>query len=1026
MKKYLLLVLTFFVCNFSYTQVNIFEPKQGITDKAILPIAFINATIHVDKNNTIKDGIFIIKGNRVVKVGKDIAIPKNAIIYDIKDKHIYHSFIELFSSLNIIKEKAKAHSSSPQYKSTKKGPYHWNEAIRSEYNAFENISTNYSSFKPYLNKGFGLVLTHHPYGIHRGTGGLICLTKKPENIILADKAANFLSFNKGISRQAYPNSLMGSIALLRQFFIDNDWYKQNVLNQHPKVNLSYEANLQNETLPNIFILERKLDIFRAEKISREANLNFIYKGTGKEYENIEEIKTLNPKIIVPLNFPKPMDIDDPFNAFKISTNELSHWKHAPENLFHLEQNKIPYCITSDTLKGKSFFKQLHTAINNGASKENIYYALTELPAKWLGIDSICGTLQPGKIANFLITEKSIFDPKNRILENWVLGQKFTVNHSLANDVRGVYKFNTGIKEKTLTINGEKEKPKAFIIYNIISDSTSKKGDLILDENGRKIKVKKQKKVAANIRCQNQTIQLNFKDGDDYLILSGKVNYNSTSINGDGQDGMGNLFKWSAIKLKDSVTNKKDSITPKKLEIKYYKPREHIDFSMEKYPEKSNVIFKNATIWTADEKGTFKGDIWIKNGVIHDIGNNLSNITDENSVIIDLSGKHISPGIIDEHSHIAIQKGVNEGSNAVTSEVRIGDVINPEDINIYRQLAGGVTSTQLLHGSANPIGGQSAIIKMRWGKPAEEMKIKTAPGFIKFALGENVKQSNWGWRYSSRYPQTRMGIEQIYYDAFHNAKEYQAQIDLYNSLNKSQKKKLTPPKRDLQLESLSEIMNNKRFITCHSYVQSEINMLMHMADSMGFKINTFTHILEGYKVADKMKLHGAGASTFSDWWAYKYEVREAIPYNACLLSQMGIVTAVNSDDAEMGRRLNQEASKAIKYGSCSEEEAIKLVTINPATLLHINDRTGSLKVGKDADIVIWDNPPLSTYAKVEQTYVDGCLLFDAKQQAKLVKSNRAKRASLTNEMILAKKNGSPTRPIKLQKNKVHRCNDFEIE
>jgi imidazolonepropionase-like amidohydrolase len=314
--------------------------------------------------------------------------------------------------------------------------------------------------------------------------------------------------------------------------------------------------------------------------------------------------------------------------------------------------------------------------------------------------------------------------------------------------------------------------------------------------------------------------------------------------------------------------------------------------------------------------------------------------------------------------------------------------------------------------------------MRWGQTAEEMKIKTAPKFIKFALGENVKQSNWGWRYSIRYPQTRMGVEQIYYDAFIEAKEYQNKIDDFNNLPKKVKK--IEPKKDLQLEALSEIINEKRFITCHSYIQSEINMLMKMADSMGFRINTFTHILEGYKVADKMKAHGVGASTFSDWWAYKYEVRDAIPHNACLLTKMGIVTAINSDDAEMGRRLNQEASKAIKYGGCSENEAIKLVTINPAKLLHIDDRTGSIKKGKDADIVIWDHSPLSVYAKVEQTYVDGRLLYDYIIQEKLFEENQKNRSNIISEMILAKKNGAQTQRIKKQDNKLHKCNEFEID
>jgi hypothetical protein len=332
-------------------------------------------------------------------------------------------------------------------------------------------------------------------------------------------------------------------------------------------------------------------------------------------------------------------------------------------------------------------------------------------------------------------------------------------------------------------------------------------------------------------------------------------------------------------------------------------------------------------------------------------------------------------------------------------VEIGSAINSEDINIYRQLAGGVTTSQLLHGSANPIGGQSALIKLRWGEDADGLKFEDAPGFIKFALGENVKQSNWGDDYRSRFPQTRMGVEQVYYDLFIQAMEYKSRWQQYERERSNLSLRArwrgdvpVAPRRDLEMETLVEILDGQRHITCHSYRQDEINMLMHVADSLGFKINTFTHILEGYKVADKLAAHGAGGSTFSDWWAYKYEVKDAIPYNGAVLHGQGVVTAINSDDDEMARRLNQEAAKAVKYGGVSEEEALKFVTLNPAKLLRIDDRVGSLEVGKDADLVVWDDHPLSMYAQVQQTFIDGCRYFDvAEDQAKRawMKSERAR-------------------------------------
>jgi imidazolonepropionase-like amidohydrolase len=344
-------------------------------------------------------------------------------------------------------------------------------------------------------------------------------------------------------------------------------------------------------------------------------------------------------------------------------------------------------------------------------------------------------------------------------------------------------------------------------------------------------------------------------------------------------------------------------------------------------------------------------------------------------VIDATGKHLTPGILDEHSHIAIEGGVNEGTHAVTAEVRIGDVIDPDDINIYRQLAGGVTAAHLLHGSANPIGGQCQLIKLRWGAEPEELKFEGAPATIKFALGENVKQSNWGDRFTRRYPQTRLGVEEIMRDAFQAALEYEAEWQRWRALPERERQRSIPPRRDLQLEALLEILRGKRLIHCHSYVQSEILMLMRLAEQFGFRVNVFTHVLEGYKVARELARHGAGASTFSDWWAYKFEVYDAIPYNPAIMHEQGVLVAINSDDAEMGRRLAQEAGKSVGYSGISEEEALKFVTLNPARMLRVDHRVGSIEVGKDADIVLWSGPPLSTRSVVEQTYVDGRCYFD---------------------------------------------------
>jgi imidazolonepropionase-like amidohydrolase len=426
----------------------------------------------------------------------------------------------------------------------------------------------------------------------------------------------------------------------------------------------------------------------------------------------------------------------------------------------------------------------------------------------------------------------------------------------------------------------------------------------------------------------------------------------------------------------------------------------------------------------EKEGILKNtDVLLKGGKIAAIGQNLS---DPNARIIDGTGKHLSPGIIDEHSHIAAAS-INEGAQSVTSEVRIGDNLNPEDINIYRQLSGGVTTSHILHGSANVIGGQTQLIKLRWGANDQELKFLNSDGFIKFALGENVKRTA-ATQGNTRYPDTRMGVEQVLIDAFTRAKDYKKEWAEYNAAkDKLVKEKksaagLAAPRRDLELDALAEILDNKRFITCHSYVQSEITGLIEVADKMGFKVNTFTHILEGYKVADKMLKHGANASTFSDWWAYKVEVEDAIPYNAAIMTKVGLNVAINSDDAEMARRLNQEAAKTMKYGGMTPEQALAMVTINPAKMLHVADRVGSLKIGKDADVVLWSDNPLSIYAKSLYTIVDGTVYFDRMHDQELEKAITEERTRLVKKMTGEKRSGGTVIPAQPSYQVIFSCSE----
>ena len=567
------------------------------------------------------------------------------------------------------------------------------------------------------------------------------------------------------------------------------------------------------------------------------------------------------------------------------------------------------------------------------------------------------------------------------------------------DVRGDYE---------LTMNNEKFKLK------IEGEVASLKTDL---------KTQADKKVNSKLTLANNWLNLLIRTSDTTKVEFNRLSAfitDANSFSGKAILANGQESYWYAKKIVTPSETKKDEEKKKELNKIFPVTYPNLPYGNLQKPSQKTLLFKNVTVWTNEKEGILEEtDVLIKNGKIASIGKGLQDAT---AMIIDGKGKHLTNGIIDEHSHIAISRGVNEAGHNSSAEVTIEDVVNSDDINIYRNLAGGVTTSQLLHGSANPIGGRSAIVKWKWGLSPDEMIYQNSPQFIKFALGENVKQSNWGLENPTRFPQTRMGVEQVFIDYFTRAKEYDNTWKAYNTQGK--KGNLKAPRVDVELQTLADIINKKRFISCHSYVQSEILMLMRVAEKFNFNVNTFTHILEGYKVADEMKKHGVGASTFSDWWGYKFEVNDAIPYNAALMQKQGVVVAINSDDAEMSRRLNQEAAKAVKYGNVSEEEAWKMVTLNPAKLLHLDDKVGSIKIGKDADLVLWSDNPLSVYAKAEKTMIEGVVYFDKEMDEAQRKVIAKEKTELITQLLQEKNQGMTTQaPSKKEKIHYH-CDTLE--
>ncbi len=959
-----------------------FPTNRGVKKTENNLIAFTGATIYLTPHKVIKKGTLLIQDGKIVNVGKSIKIPKNAKIIDTHQKTIYPSFIDIYTNFGtpVFNEKAKkGFYPIVQYDAGRKG-YYWNDHIRPEVNAYESFNYNNKKAKEYIKAGFGLLNSYVDDGIMQGTGVLVALnnTDTDAQRILSKKSANFLSFSRSKkTHQMYPTSRMGAMALLRQAYLDAIWYK----NGHAKKkDLALEALNKNQSLPQIFRAGDWLNNLRADKVGDEFNIQYTIVGGGDEFERIHDIKKTNATYIIPINFKKPYDVSNIELANQISLGDLRKWNQEPTNPSILAKNNIPFALTTYKVKSiKDFSTNLKKAIDYGLSKTVALEALTTVPSKILKNTKI-GNLQTGSYANFLITSGEIFDKETVIYENWVLGEKNVINTRDIKDITGEYFLSINNQNYTMVVSGKDAKQTAKI----------KKGET---------------EIKSKFSFKDDWIQITLNDTNKFTRLSGQIINPSNLMQGTGIDANGNEITWSASqkskKSKKEVKKKETEKTPEIVSVSF----PNIGYGNHSLPKPKTILIKNATIWTSENEEVLNNsDILITDGKIAGIGKNLKS---RKATVIDGTGKYVTAGIVDEHSHIAAT-AINEAGHNSTAEVSIEDVVNPSDINIYRNIAGGVTSIQILHGSANPIGGRSAILKLKWGENAAGLIYDNSPKFIKFALGENVKQSNWGDAQTVRFPQTRMGVEQVYLDYFQRAKEYDAK-----------KKSGQPYRKDIELETLAEILNKERFISCHSYVQSEINMLMKVAEKFNFNINTFTHILEGYKVADKMKKHGVGGSTFSDWWAYKYEVNDAIPYNAAIMHNQGVTVAINSDDAEMSRRLNQEAAKAVKYGGMSEQEAWRTVTINPAKLLHLDNRTGSLKKGKDADVVLWSGNPMSIYSKVEKTIIDGAIYFDIDKDLQKRKEMKAERAKLIGLMLKEKMKGAKTKaPVKKARKLFH--------
>ena len=955
--------------------------KQSTRNNAPSAWAITHALVFTEPGVYIKDCSILIRNGRIEKVGRYIQIPRDAYRVDLEGATVYAGFIDSWVEN---KNKNQSLSTTKSY---------FNPNINPEYDPASNIKISKKDLNELRKNGFTTAHIVPKEGIIQGASSVILLDKTQKQI--SSNIAQVISFNERKKNyKGYPKSQLGSIALIRQTIIDSKWYKkgQEIYrnnqdeNSPPLIDKSLASlnHFIKYKLPFLFISNNETESFRALEIAKEFNIKPWIYGSGYEYRRLDYFDKQKPSFILNLNYPKIPNISNPEEALQYSTRELKHWEKAPENLIEIHNKSLTFSLTSSDLdKGQSFRSNLNKSIELGLPKDVALSSLTTNPALEMGIDKFLGKIAPGYIANLVIVDGDYFDIKSRVISVWIEGKEFPIAPRYQVKYKGLWK---------LKFNGTSY-PLQF--FNKNSNKIKKNLYAEITYKNKKITIEDIEIYGSKLQFTLDGYQIGEKG-----ILSFKGDYQKDQIKGQLYNSLNQEFLFQADREK--VKKEKKKILSEKSKTILTYPEGSYGFQF--IPDKPNAILINdATIWTSGPKGIlYEWDILFVDGIIEQIAPDIS-IPKGSAVVIEGAGKHITPGIIDAHSHIAAY-AINEGSHSITSEVRIKDVINPNDIYIYKQLSGGVTTSNILHGSANPIGGQNAVIKLRWGKNPKELIFQEAPEGIKFALGENVKRANWG--NDNRYPRTRMGVEQVIRDAFRNAVDYR---DIKNTFLRNSKlhRIKIPPKINLRLEALIEVLERKKLVHAHSYRQDEILMLIRLADEFNFKIATFQHVLEGYKVANLIAEHGAGASTFSDWWQYKYEVIDAIPHNGPIMTKNDVIVSYNSDDQELARSLNVEASKAIKYGNLTEEEALKYITINPAKQLKIDTWVGSIEVGKQADFVVWDGPPLSSSSHVLQTWIDGYKYYDYLKNTELEERD-AEIRSIIIQSILKIKNAKKSK------------------
>ncbi len=994
---------------------------EGLRDQTPRWHALTGARIVVAPGRVIERGTLVMRDGRITAVGADIAVPSGARVWTLDGKTVYAGFIDLASSVGVPAGMRPAPPSLPPWMRTagaspppaatpasttsatvRSAIGAQNRSVRAEQDVAAQLDMKADEVKAAREQGFTTVLAAPAIGVFRGQSALVQLQDgvDAKSQVLQTRVAQHASFEfeRGFGANVgYPNSMMGAIALARQSLYDARWYANAGKSaERVEVNAALEALQPVISGKQLLMVhaESEQEYQRIARLRDEFALRVAIQGNGYEYRRAAQLKQLGMPVVVPLNFPPPPEIENPDTAIDVPLDALQHWEQAPSNLLYLQRAGVEFAITAGGMRdAKEFLPQLRQAVKRGLSVDGALAALTTTPAKLLGSGNL-GTLEVGKLANVTVASGDIFTSDTAEVEvNFVDGKPHVSEAYQRFDARGTWSVSAAGKTGEWKVAGTRARP-TLSVDGLACDISVRARQVVAAMPCRKPPI-----PGAAAAAAEPTPPVPPVTGERQTVIAEALGEGNNTLRGSMQSASGAQVIWSATRSAAHIE------TPPRARVEEPTPPLAGTYPFGAYSvsiaaRPAVVLIRNATIWTGGKAGRLeRADLLVRDGKISAVGASL--VAPPEATLIDAAGKHITPGVIDAHSHTAVIGGVNESTSSITAEVRIGDVIDATDVNIYRQLAGGVTAANVLHGSANTIGGQNQVIKFRWGSEAEALKLAGAMPGIKFALGENVKQANRGEGAGSRYPQTRMGVEQILRDGFSAARQYQKRWAEYREKSGANPKTIAEPRRDLQLDTLGEILDKKRVVHIHSYRADEILMFVRIAQEFGFTVATFQHVLEGYKVADAMASINAGGSTFSDWWAYKMEVYDAIPTNAALMHRAGVLTTLNSDSNELARRLNTEAAKVVRYGGVSETDALNMVTINAAKQLRIDDRTGSLDVGKDADFVIWNTSPLSTNARAEQTWIDGRKYFDLQSDTSLRVQDAGERQRLMAKALPAR-------------------------